>query len=95
VSSGVTLCHPVSFRREQDVSENGAACIHVYVERCPRIEKVADRMFEGEEAVLHVMGQERGGGPEGDTGRTGAPQTTIAADSATIGTIGMRLHATY
>jgi hypothetical protein len=31
-------------------------------------------MFEGEEALLHVMGQERGGGPEGDTGRTGAPQ---------------------
>jgi len=43
-------------------------------ERCPRIEKVADRMFEGEEALLHVMGQERGGGPEGDTGRTRAPQ---------------------
>jgi hypothetical protein len=26
------------------------------VERCRRIEKVADRLFEGEEAVLHVMG---------------------------------------
>jgi hypothetical protein len=37
VSSGVVLCHPVSFRREQAVSENGAvACTHVYVERCPR-----------------------------------------------------------
>jgi hypothetical protein len=24
--------------------------------RCPQIEKVADRLFEGEEAVLHVMG---------------------------------------
>jgi hypothetical protein len=31
----------VSFRREQAVSENGAvACTHVYVERCPRIERV-------------------------------------------------------
>jgi hypothetical protein len=47
----------MSSRREQDVSENGAvACTHVYVERCPRIERVADRLFEGEEAVLHVMG---------------------------------------
>ena len=56
VSSGVTLCHPVSFRREQDVSENGAvACTHVYVERCPRIERVVGRLFEGEEAVLHVI----------------------------------------
>jgi hypothetical protein len=54
----------------------GAASLPGYTrkERCPRIEKVADRMFEGEEALLHVMGQERGGGPEGDTGRTGAPQ---------------------
>jgi hypothetical protein len=25
-------------------------------ERCRRIERVADRLFEGEEAVLHVMG---------------------------------------
>ena len=41
VSSGAVLCQPVSFRREQDVSENGAvACTHVYVERCPRIERV-------------------------------------------------------
>ena len=33
VSSGVVLCHPVPFRREQDVSENGAvACADVYVE---------------------------------------------------------------
>jgi pilus assembly protein CpaF len=46
----------VSFRREQDVSENGAvACTHVYVERCPRIERVVGRLFEGEEAVLHVI----------------------------------------
>ena len=38
VSSGVVRCHPVSFRREQAVSENGAvACTHAYVERCPRI----------------------------------------------------------
>jgi type IV secretory pathway ATPase VirB11/archaellum biosynthesis ATPase len=28
----------------------------VYVERKGRIERVADRLFEGEEAVLHVMG---------------------------------------
>ena len=41
VSSGVVLCHPVSFRREQAVSENGAvACTHVYVEPCSRIERV-------------------------------------------------------
>jgi hypothetical protein len=25
-------------------------------ERCPRLEKVTDGLFEGEEAVLHVMG---------------------------------------
>jgi Flp pilus assembly CpaF family ATPase len=30
----------------------------VYVERKERIEKVADRLFEGEEAVLHVMGDQ-------------------------------------
>ena len=46
----------MSFRREQDVSENGAvACTHVYVERCPRIERVVGSLFEGEEAVLHVI----------------------------------------
>jgi hypothetical protein len=28
----------------------------VYVERKGRIESVADRLFKGEEAVLHVMG---------------------------------------
>jgi hypothetical protein len=27
----------------------------VYVEPIPRIERVADRLFEGEEAVLHVI----------------------------------------
>jgi hypothetical protein len=49
VSSGVTLCHPVSFRREQDVSENGAvACTHVYVERCPRAEMVEGRAFRSD-----------------------------------------------
>jgi hypothetical protein len=38
VSSGVVLCNPVSFRREQAVSENGAvACTYVYVECCPRM----------------------------------------------------------
>jgi hypothetical protein len=26
------------------------------MERCPRLEKVTDDLFEGEEAVLHVMG---------------------------------------
>ena len=25
------------------------------MERCPRIERVEDRLFEGEEAVLHVI----------------------------------------
>jgi hypothetical protein len=27
----------------------------LYVERCPRIESVVGRLFEGEEAVLHVI----------------------------------------
>jgi hypothetical protein len=26
------------------------------MERCPRIERVTDRLFEGEEPVLHLMG---------------------------------------
>src|SRR6266545_1083157 len=30
-------------------------------ERCPRLEKVTDGLFEGEEAVLHVMGWVAGG----------------------------------
>jgi hypothetical protein len=30
----------------------------VYVERCPRLEKVTDGLFEREEAVLHVMGDQ-------------------------------------
>jgi hypothetical protein len=47
VSSGVVLCHPVSFRREQAVSENGAvACSHVYVERCPPIARTWRRRHE-------------------------------------------------
>ena len=46
----------MSFHREQAVSENGAvACTHAYVERCPRIERVVGSLFEGEEAVLHVI----------------------------------------
>ena len=28
----------------------------MYVERCPRLERVGRGLFEGEEAVLHVMG---------------------------------------
>jgi hypothetical protein len=27
-----------------------------FMDRCRQIERVADRLFEGEEAVLHVMG---------------------------------------
>jgi hypothetical protein len=27
--------------------------------RCRRIERVADRLFEGEEAVLYVMGEQK------------------------------------
>jgi hypothetical protein len=46
VSSGAVLCHPVSFRREQDVSKN------------PRGSRGADRLSEGEEAVVHVMGDQ-------------------------------------
>jgi len=30
----------------------------VYVERYPRIEKVDDRLFEGEEPILHLMGEQ-------------------------------------
>jgi len=58
VSSGVVLCHPVSFRREQAVSENGAvACTHVYVERCRRMERVVRRLGAAcrtNEVDLHV-----------------------------------------
>jgi hypothetical protein len=38
----------------------------VYVERKGRLEKVTDGLFEGEEAVLHVMGW--GGGGRGCAG---------------------------
>jgi hypothetical protein len=31
----------------------------MYVERCPRLERVGRGLFEGEEAVLHVMGLPR------------------------------------
>jgi hypothetical protein len=34
----------------------------VYVEQKGRLEKVTDGLFEGEEAVLHVMGWEIGKG---------------------------------
>jgi hypothetical protein len=43
-----------SFVHFTEVMVNGPD--DVYVERKWRIERVADRLFEGEEAVLHVMG---------------------------------------
>jgi hypothetical protein len=33
-----------------------AAARSTFMERCRRIERVVDRLFEGEEAVLHLMG---------------------------------------
>jgi hypothetical protein len=38
--------------RYEEVSDN------VYVESNPRTKKVSDRLFEGEEAVFHVMGRQ-------------------------------------
>jgi hypothetical protein len=35
----------------------------MYVERCPRLERVGRGLFEGEEAVLHVMGSLAGPWP--------------------------------
>jgi pilus assembly protein CpaF len=57
VSDAVVGLGPIEFLlKDPDVAEvmvNGAD--DVYVERKGRIEKVADRLFEGEEAVLHVI----------------------------------------
>jgi len=58
VSDAVVGLGPIEFLlRDPDVTEvmvNGPD--DVYVERGGRIERVAGRLFEGEEAVLHVMG---------------------------------------
>jgi pilus assembly protein CpaF len=57
VSDAVVGMGPIEFLlKDPDVTEvmvNGPD--DVYVERKGRIEKVADRLFEGEEAVLHVI----------------------------------------
>jgi pilus assembly protein CpaF len=57
VSDAVVGLGPIEFLlRDPDVTEvmvNGPD--DVYVERKGRIERVADRLFEGEEAVLHVI----------------------------------------
>ena len=57
VSDAVVGAGPVEFLlRDPDVTEvmvNGPD--DVYVEREGRIEKVVDRLFEGEEAVLHLI----------------------------------------
>ena len=57
VSDAVVGAGPVEFLlRDPDVTEvmvNGPD--DVYVERKGRIEKVVDRLFEGEEAVLHLI----------------------------------------
>jgi hypothetical protein len=41
--------HPCS-----SAPDRPSGCTHK--ELCPRIERVADRLFEGEESVLHLMG---------------------------------------
>jgi pilus assembly protein CpaF len=57
VSDAVVGMGPIEFLlKDPDVTEvmvNGPG--DVYVERKGRIERVADRLFEGEEAVLHVI----------------------------------------
>lgn len=57
VSDAVVGLGPIEFLlKDPDVTEvmvNGAD--DVYVERKGRIERVADRLFEGEEAVLHLI----------------------------------------
>ena len=57
VSDAVVGLGPIEFLlRDPDVTEvmvNGAD--DVYVERKGRVERVADRLFEGEEAVYHVI----------------------------------------
>ena len=57
VSDAVVGMGPIEFLlKDPEVTEvmvNGAD--DVYVERKGRIERVADRLFEGEEAVLHVI----------------------------------------
>ena len=57
VSDSVVGLGPIEFLlRDPDVTEVMVNGPHdVYVERKGRIEKVADRLFEGEEAVLHVI----------------------------------------
>jgi pilus assembly protein CpaF len=58
VSDAVVGLGPIEFLlKDPEVTEvmvNGPD--DVYVERKGRIERVEDRLFEGEEAVLHVMG---------------------------------------
>jgi len=57
VSDAVVGMGPIEFLlKDPEVTEvmvNGPG--DVYVERKGRIERVADRLFEGEEAVLHVI----------------------------------------
>ena len=36
----------------------GLALWHIYVVRCRQIERASDDLFEGEEAVLHLMGEQ-------------------------------------
>jgi pilus assembly protein CpaF len=69
VSDAVVGMGPIEFLlKDPEVTEvmvNGPD--DVYVERKGRIERVADRLFEGEEAVLHPM--ERNRGTAGSPGR--------------------------
>jgi pilus assembly protein CpaF len=62
VSDEVVGFGPIEFLlKDPDVTEvmvNGPD--DVYVEREGRIERVEDRLFEGEESVLHLMGREIG-----------------------------------
>ena len=75
VSDAVVGLGPIEFLlKDPEVTEvmvNGPD--DVYVEREGRLEKVTDGLFEGEEAVLHVMGW--GGGRRGCAGtRTWGPR---------------------
>jgi hypothetical protein len=47
--------HYVPTREGSSLPTNSPAARCTAMERCPRIERVADRLFEGEEAVLHVI----------------------------------------
>ena len=91
VSDAVVGMGPIEFLlKDPEITEvmvNGPD--DVYVERKGRIERVADRLFEGEEAVLHVI--ERIPGPTGTAGSCrcyrsglgGSPPSLLGRGSST------------